>query len=35
MAAGSRQDAPGVTSWMASRQAWLGGEKEFLTKPHG
>ena len=35
MAAGSRQDAPGVAPWMAARQAWLGGEKEFLTKPHG
>ena len=34
MAAGSRQDAPGVAPWMVARQAWLGGEKEFLTKPH-
>jgi hypothetical protein len=35
MAAGSRQDAPGVMSWTASQQAWLGGEKEFLTRPQG
>ena len=35
MAAGSGQDAPGVSSWMTSRQAWLGGDREFLTKPHG
>jgi hypothetical protein len=35
MAAGSRHDAPGMAPWMASQQAWLGGEKEFLTKPQG
>jgi hypothetical protein len=35
MAAGSRQDAHGVAPWMAAQQAWLGGEKEFLTIPHG
>jgi hypothetical protein len=35
MAVGSGQGAPGVTSLMASQQAWLGGEKEFLTKPLG
>ena len=35
MAAGSRHNAPGVTSWTASQQAWLGGDKEFLTRPHG
>ena len=35
MAAGSQHNAPGVTSWTASQQAWLGGDKEFLTRPHG
>jgi hypothetical protein len=35
MAAGSGHNAPGVTSWTASQQAWLGGDKEFLTRPHG
>jgi hypothetical protein len=35
MAAASRHTAPGVTSWMAPQQALLGGDKEFLTKPHG
>ena len=35
MAAGSGQGAYGVTSWTTSQQAWLGGEKEFLTKPQG
>jgi hypothetical protein len=34
MAAGSRHNAPGVTSWTASQQAGLGGDKEFLTRPH-
>jgi Tryptophan-rich Synechocystis species C-terminal domain len=35
MAAGSGQGAAGVTSWTTSQQASLGGDKEFLTKPHG
>jgi hypothetical protein len=35
MAAGSSHDARGVAPWMAAQQAWLGGEKEFLTKPNG
>jgi hypothetical protein len=37
MAAGSGQGAPGVvrTAWTDSQQASLGGDKEFLTKPHG
>ena len=35
MAAGSRHTPPGVTSLTAPQQALLGGDKEFLTKPHG
>jgi hypothetical protein len=35
LAAGPRQNAPGVTSWTASQQALLGADKEFLTRPHG
>ena len=35
MAAGSPHNAPGVTSWTAPQQSLLGGDKEFLTRPHG
>jgi hypothetical protein len=35
MAAGSRQEAHGVAPWIAAQQAWLGSEREFLSKPHG
>jgi hypothetical protein len=35
MAAGSGHNATGVAPWTPPQQAWLGGEKEFLTRPHG
>ena len=35
MAAGSGQVVWRATSWTTSQQAWLGGDKEFLTKPQG
>jgi hypothetical protein len=35
MAAGARHNASGMTTWTSSQQAWVSGDNEFLTRPHG
>ena len=35
MAAGPHHNAPGAATWISSQQAWVSGDNESLTRPHG